>query len=73
MKTLNIVLIGCVLFGPATASIAQNPSDNALSARVDEIVRRQMREQNIPGVTLAVMRNGKIIKATGYGSTMSNP
>ncbi len=67
MKTLNIVLTGCVLFGLATASIAQTPSDNAVSARVDEIVRRQMREQNIPGVSLAVMRNGKIIKATGYG------
>jgi hypothetical protein len=26
-----------------------------------------MREQNIPGVSLAVMRNAKIIKAAGYG------
>ena len=27
----------------------------------------QMREQNIPGVSLAVIRDGKIIKAAGYG------
>ena len=39
----------------------------ALSNQVDEVVRAQMREQNIPGVSLAVMRDGKIIKATGYG------
>ena len=35
--------------------------------QVDEVVRAQMREQNIPGVSLAVMRDGKIIKAAGYG------
>jgi CubicO group peptidase (beta-lactamase class C family) len=38
-----------------------------MSAQVDEVVRAQMREQSIPGVSLAVVRNGKIIKATGYG------
>ena len=35
--------------------------------QVDEVVRAQMSEQNIPGVSLAVIRDGKIIKATGYG------
>jgi CubicO group peptidase (beta-lactamase class C family) len=35
--------------------------------QVDEVVRAQVREQNIPGVSLAVMRDGKIIKTSGYG------
>ena len=57
----------CVLAGGAGVARAQNQSDDALSAKVDEVVRAQMREQNIPGVSLAVMRDGKIIKAAGYG------
>ena len=67
MKTPNLVLTSCVLFALAAVSVAQSPDNDALSARVDELVRAQMREQNIPGVSLAVMRDGKIIKATGYG------
>jgi CubicO group peptidase (beta-lactamase class C family) len=31
------------------------------------VIRQQMREQKIPGLSLAVVRDGKIIKATGYG------
>jgi CubicO group peptidase (beta-lactamase class C family) len=48
------------------AKIAGN-SDAALSARVDEAVARIRQEMKIPGTSLAVVRDGKIIKATGYG------
>ena len=44
-----------------------SPADEAVSPKVDEIVRAQMHEQNIPGVSLAVLRDGKVIKAAGYG------
>ena len=67
MKTPNLVLTSCVLFALAAVSVAQSPDNYALSARVDELVRAQMREQNIPGVSLAVMRDGKVIKSAGYG------
>jgi D-alanyl-D-alanine carboxypeptidase len=67
MKLLTILLTACVLVGLVSVAPAQSQNDDALSARVDEIVRAQMREQNIPGVSLAVMRDGKIIKAAGYG------
>ena len=60
-------LIACILAGLAGSAFAQSAADDALSAQVDEVVRAQMREQNIPGVSLAVMRDGKIIKAAGYG------
>jgi CubicO group peptidase (beta-lactamase class C family) len=50
-----------------SAAVYAQSIDDALSARVDDAVRAQMKEQNIPGVSLAVMRDGKIIKATGYG------
>ena len=34
---------------------------------VDKLIRARMKERRIPGLSLAVIRNGKIIKAKGYG------
>lgn len=33
----------------------------------DDLVRAEMQKQHIPGVSLAIVREGKIIKAEGYG------
>jgi CubicO group peptidase (beta-lactamase class C family) len=60
-------MIACILAGLACLAFAQAATDDALSSQADEVVRAQMREQKIPGVSLAVMRDGKIVKATGYG------
>jgi CubicO group peptidase (beta-lactamase class C family) len=46
---------------------AQSTTDAALSAKVDSVVEAQRKAQKIPGVSLAVCRDGKIIKANGYG------
>ena len=35
--------------------------------KTDEFINAQLREQNIPGLALAIVKNGKIIKAEGYG------
>src|SRR5215467_3749486 len=70
LSALRILLAFCA----ASASLllglampAQSPEGRGLSNQVDEIVRAQMREQNIPGVSLAVIQRGKIVKAAGYG------
>ena len=34
---------------------------------VDDYVERQLRQLHIPGLSLAVVRNGRVIKAQGYG------
>ena len=39
----------------------------AQAENIDDFVRASMRQQRIPGLALAVMREGKIIKAQGYG------
>lgn len=39
----------------------------SISAKVDQYVAQQMQEQRIPGLSLAVVQDGKIIKAKGYG------
>jgi len=43
--------------------IAQDGATN----RVDDFVQAEMRKQRIPGVSLAVIKNGQIILAKGYG------
>ncbi len=42
--------------------VSQNPSE-----KVDVYVKQQMDEKHIPGLSLAVVRNGTIIFAKGYG------
>lgn len=39
----------------------------ASADRIDDLIRTEMRSQGIPGLTLAVMRDGKPIKVKGYG------
>jgi len=35
--------------------------------RVDEFVRAEMARQKVPGVAVAIIRNGEVLKAQGYG------
>ena len=49
--------------GPQTAVA----DDDALSKKVDETVTALMHQMKIPGTSVAVVRDGKVIKATGYG------
>jgi CubicO group peptidase (beta-lactamase class C family) len=51
----------------ASASATSAPDGAALSASVDAVVQRQMKDQKIPGLSLAVVRDGVVIKAKGYG------
>src|SRR5687767_13499860 len=40
---------------------------DAATAKVDAYVREKMKSRNIPGLSLAVAHDGKIILAKGYG------
>ena len=55
---LTIAISGVCLRGTA---------QDAQSAKVDAAVEAQRKAQKIPGVSLAVCRDGKIVKASGYG------
>jgi CubicO group peptidase (beta-lactamase class C family) len=67
VQTSKIAGVLCFLAVFARAAFGQSSDDDSLSAKADEIVQAEMREQKIPGASLAVMRDGKIIKAAGYG------
>ena len=47
----------------STACLAQESYEN----KIDEYLRTQMKAQQIPGVALAVVKDGKIVLARGYG------
>src|ERR1044071_5320725 len=34
---------------------------------IDDLVRAQIKKRQIPGLSLAVLKDGKVIKAAGYG------
>jgi len=48
------------------ATSAWAGSDRESSRMVDAAVLKQMKEQKIPGLSLAVVRNGQVIKSKGY-------
>jgi CubicO group peptidase (beta-lactamase class C family) len=65
MKTLllrSAWLTIALLFILPVALYAQQKPD-----KTDEYIETQMRRQKIPGLSIAVVKDGKIIKARGYG------
>ncbi|MGZ8516805.1 MAG: serine hydrolase domain-containing protein [Chitinophagaceae bacterium] len=59
-----ITLISVGLMQPA---IAQHNDFSAIHTKVDSFISLQMTQKNIAGLSLAVMREGKIIHSKGYG------
>jgi CubicO group peptidase (beta-lactamase class C family) len=49
-----------LLYVPLSASPAR-------ADRVDDFVREQMRLRHVPGLALAVVRDGRVVKESGYG------
>src|SRR5258708_1947107 len=43
------------------------PTDDELAKAVDVVIERKMQGRHIPGLSLAVVRDGKVIKAQGSG------
>lgn len=49
--------------------LAVSPSlaQDALTAKVDDLVKTEMQKNKVPGLSLAVVKNGQILLAKGYG------
>src|SRR5689334_9924969 len=47
--------------------LALVPQARAQTDKVDEYVQAEMRKEKIPGLSIAVVRNGEVVKAKGYG------
>jgi CubicO group peptidase (beta-lactamase class C family) len=57
---IAVLSIGCI-------ALAVQAQTGDIDNRVDKFVQDSIREQRIPGLALAVMRDGQIVKAKGYG------
>jgi CubicO group peptidase (beta-lactamase class C family) len=56
--TMHLTLFLCALLLLPAAALAD---------RVDDVVRAQIAERHVPGASIAVVRNGRLVKAAGYG------
>lgn len=67
MKLLRVIL-PLLLFGAAASpSPTEQNSNDAASRKVDEYINAEIQREKIPGLSLGVIQNGKVIKARGYG------
>ena len=64
-----ILLNVCLAIFVASTCLAQqtNREDLAAALKIDRVVKQQMAANTIPGVSLAVLRKGKIILLKSYG------
>lgn len=65
MKSGQILL--AALVAAMAGGLARGRPEDARSSQADAAVEAQRKAQRIPGVSLAVCREGKIVKASGYG------
>jgi CubicO group peptidase (beta-lactamase class C family) len=65
----RILLNACLAIFVASTCLAQqqNREDLAAVRKIDRVVNQQMAANNIPGVSLAVLRKGKIVLLKSYG------
>lgn len=77
-----VVLVSASMIAACLAQRRKTPdqqsqgqaSDQAIQTEADRIVQQMMKQNGIPGVVLAVVKNGKVVVEKGYGtkSTDSN-
>lgn len=74
-RTLTAILAGTSLFfagatDPALA-ISEGPGWHALETRIDDQIEAAMQANRIPGMTVAVTKNGRLVLSKGYGYAMA--
>jgi len=66
MRNRHISFSALVLLLAATV-VAQPAPVVAQNDNIDDLIEAEMHKQNIPGLSLAVIKDGEILKAKGYG------
>lgn len=60
----SLLTIAAIILLAAAPLFAQ---DAVVTAKVDELVKVEMQKSRVPGLSLAVVKDGKIVLAKGYG------
>ncbi|QJD80230.1 serine hydrolase [Spirosoma rhododendri] len=65
MKTVSLVtLLGCLCVWISTATAQVNP---LTSAQIDTLAQRALTTFNVPGMAIAVIKDGNVVHRKGYG------
>lgn len=60
-------ICGLVAVATATLPITVAHAQDRLQSRIDSVVKAEMTRQRIPGVAVAIVKNGEVMSAKGYG------
>jgi CubicO group peptidase (beta-lactamase class C family) len=60
---------GAPITSAQTASSTRPTAADSPSGTVDDVIRAEMRKRQVPGLSLAIIQGGKIVRAEGYGVT----
>jgi CubicO group peptidase (beta-lactamase class C family) len=67
-RLASVILSGLAIAVPfAVPAHTSGSNDDEVSAKVDAYVNGEMRAEKIPGLALAIVRDGKSVKEQGYG------
>ena len=67
MKTLPLRELLTSFASVVLLFVTPCPAQQSISARIDTYIKSEMQRQQIPGISLAVVRNGKIALLKSYG------
>lgn len=67
MRFLLAVRLLAILVGVILLNAGPGATQEAVAIKVEEFIKREMEQQRIPGVAVAVVKNGQIVLAKGYG------
>lgn len=62
LRSFNLIVLACILLTAASANFAQAPF-----AGFDEYVNSTMKDWEVPGMSIAVVKDDKVVYAKGYG------
>lgn len=62
-----LITVGCAPENSDVADQAAGSAANDLASRIDPLVEEAMRSGLVPGISVGIMQNGRVVLAKGYG------
>jgi CubicO group peptidase (beta-lactamase class C family) len=64
---MGVAVMASAAVEPAAVTAAAEPADAARLARVDAVVEQARKQFDVPGIAVAIVRDGKVVMERGYG------
>jgi len=64
---MGVAVMASAAVEPAAVTAAAEPADAARLARVDAVVEQARKQFDVPGIAVAIARDGKVVMERGYG------